>query len=115
MNNIQIIVLVVVIALIGMFAFQTYIRMKNRVDSEKKLFEEMQKKERREAVEKVIKERKEQFEQEQKNKDTKSEDDNKYDKDKDNNVSDETESEYSVYPDDYEYRRDNRTDDISKL
>ena len=25
------------------------------------------------------------------------------------------ESEYSIYPDDYEYMRDNRTDDLTKL
>ena len=36
MDNKNIIVLVIVIALIALFAFQTYSRMKKRVDSENK-------------------------------------------------------------------------------
>ena len=132
------VILVIVIALIALFAFQTYSRMKKRVDSENKQFEEMQKKERREAVEKVIRERKEQFEQEEKLKQAQAEGDiedvagecdvakarvdenDKNENGKDNNADKNDsatadESEYSIYPDDYEYMRDNRTDDLTKL
>ena len=127
MDNKNIIVLVIVIALIALFAFQTYSRMKKRVDSENKQFEEMQKKERREAVEKVIRERKEQFEQEEKLKQAQAEGDiedvagecdvakARVDENDKNDSATADESEYSIYPDDYEYMRDNRTDDLTKL